>query len=271
MTDIRDERRFKTVHKPKPDIMWGLSKDHPAMIEKRPLFQNRISRARDTASSLLVSGGNNRKIGNMVSKGAWRGFPIYTLTLAERTTCPAHCPIMRECYGNGMQWPRRLLPGSDLTNGLKIELYRLDKKHPGGFVVRLHVLGDFYSPEYVAFWHNMLIDYPALHIYGYTAHRLDAPDPRNALIGYAIADLKAEFPERFVIRWSHTVPGPDRAVVIDYIPSENTVAEGLVCPAETTKAASCASCGLCWEGNFRHKSIVFIKHGPYSGRKQKSA
>lgn len=37
-------------------------------------------------------GQNNKKIGGpVVTKGHWRGYPVFTLTLEERSTCPPHC------------------------------------------------------------------------------------------------------------------------------------------------------------------------------------
>ena len=51
---------------------------------------------------------------------------------------------------------------------LEREIEVLDVRHGGGFVVRFHVLGDFYSVEYVGLWRRLLRQYPTLRVFGYT-------------------------------------------------------------------------------------------------------
>ena len=41
------------------------------------------------------------------------------------------------------------------------------------YAIRLHVLGDFYSVEYVEFWNQMLDRFSNIKIFGYTAHAID--------------------------------------------------------------------------------------------------
>lgn len=264
MKKIHAKRRFDSVNIADPGDVRALDQDHPAMMNSTTLFPSTI--AVDGKQKLLISARENRKIGHMVTKGAWRGFPIFTLTLTERDTCPQHCAMLDSCYGNSMPFARRNQPGKLMENQLERELAALASEHFRGFVVRLHVLGDFYSEDYVNFWRAMLAKHKALRIYGYTAHRVDAPDPKNRIIGEAIANMKFAEPERFAIRWSHTHSGPDRAVVIDHIPAGQRVAEGFVCPAEMDKAACCASCGLCWSPEMASETIVFIKHGMGASR-----
>ena len=259
MKKINAKRRFESVNISDPADVRALDSDHPAMLAETTLFPTTI--AVDGKQKLLISARENRKIGHMVTKGPWRAFPIYTLTLTERETCPKHCHMLATCYGNAMPFARRNTPGKLMEAQLERELDGLAKEHFRGFVVRLHVLGDFYSEDYVEFWRGMLRKHKALRIYGYTAHRLDAEDATNRIIAEAIANLKCAEPERFAIRWSHTVSGPERAVVIDRIPEGQRVAEGFVCPAEMDKAACCASCGLCWSPEMAHETIVFIRHG----------
>ncbi len=43
---------------------------------------------------------------------------------------------------------------------LEQEIKELMLKHKEGIVIRLHVLGDFYSTEYVEFWQKMLLTHP---------------------------------------------------------------------------------------------------------------
>jgi hypothetical protein len=45
----------------------------------------------DEVQRVLKDGHQSRKIGKFVTKGKMRGFPIFTLTLEERATCPRSC------------------------------------------------------------------------------------------------------------------------------------------------------------------------------------
>jgi len=251
-------RRF-TPHVPEPGRASGLSPDHPAVVEERPLFP--VSPVAD-APRLLIGGHNNRKIGKVVFKGAWRGFPIYTLTLPERTTCPRSCPHWLDCYGNAMPFARRHEPGPLLEDVLAVEVMQTAARHPEGVVVRLHVLGDFYSVPYVELWGRMLARFPALHAWGYTAYRADADAVAEREIGRALADLRARFPGRFRIR----VSGEETVVV----ERKEDAGEALVCPAELSEKAGCGTCAWCWE---RDETIAFIRHGmvrPTGPRKPRS-
>ena len=84
---------------------------------------------------------------------------------------------------------RRVEAGPELEARLEREIEVLDVRHGGGFVVRLHVLGDFYSVEYVGLWRRLLRQYPTLRVFGYTA-RIDA---KNYLIAAALASAADEF------------------------------------------------------------------------------
>jgi hypothetical protein len=78
-----------------------------------------------------------------------------------------------------MQAAERIVAGPALEAALWDELAALQQMHPGGFLVRLHVLGDFYSVDYAQLWHEALEAYPALHIFGYTARE---PSSRNRTV-----------------------------------------------------------------------------------------
>lgn len=157
MTKVKSERRNPS-HGRLGRAM-TLTIDHRAVAGSTSLFPNRVT-VPDPESNLFKSGKNNRKIGSHVTKGPWAGIPIYTLTLEERATCPTVCEHWRDCYGNHMQWPTRWKAGPELETVIPGQLQALAHKHPGGFVVRLHVLGDFYSTEYVGLWSRMLKQIP---------------------------------------------------------------------------------------------------------------
>jgi hypothetical protein len=183
----------------------------PATMEHRTLFPSQVFDVGD--EWLLKSGENSAKIGKVVTKGAWRGFPIYTLTLEERATCPTSCRHWGSCYGNSTPWARRWRPGPPLEWRLEREVAALELEYPGGFAVRLHNLGDFYSVGYVELWRALLDRHAALHCFGFTA-RIDSVDDE---IAFAVARLVRDRWPRFAIRFSNG-PGRHYSTVVDRVP-----------------------------------------------------
>lgn len=249
---------------PDPGRLKGLKVDHPAVIEGRILFPGRVRdpgkfeprRSLSDGGHALVSGINQMKLGGVVKKGAWRGMPIFSLTLEERATCPSSCMHWGSCYGNGMPFAWRLRHGPELKIKLGREIEELAELYPGGFVVRLHLLGDFVSVPYVRQWRSWLDQYPALHIFGYTAW---AP---STAIGAAVAELAALRWDRFAVRLSSTEAGPGRAMTLWQTPGPLLPKDSMiVCPVQLGKTTSCATCGLCWSPAARDKTILFIAHG----------
>ena len=141
---------------------------------------------------------------------------------------------------------------------LEREIESLLEKHPEGIVIRLHVLGDFYSVEYVNFWEEMLLRHPKLCIFGYTARKGDN-------IANAIWLLNNRFSDRFVIRHSgnfeadgelEPTQGPFKENW-SYAAEEAFEGASFVCPEQTSKVKNCASCGLCWSVP---KTVKFLSH-----------
>lgn len=249
-------RRFTDKPELDPGAVWSLPRGHPAMVENRTLFPSTVIEVtKDVPERLLVSGANNRKLGATVEKGKFKGYALYGLSLEERATCPGDCSVRGYCYGNGMQMARRHRIGDAdvFFDRLGMEICELLDEHHG-LLIRLHVLGDFPSVEYVAFWKEVLDEHPKVAIYGYT-HRTDKDE-----IGQAIASVKLAHPERFRIRWSSDTKQPDGAIVLDHIPPAK-IKGALVCPAQTDATACCATCGFCWEYASRKDAVAFIKHG----------
>lgn len=170
---VKDRRRFKTAPVPMGD---------PARIVEASatstMFPTRVFQP-SPGSPVLIDGSSNSKIGGDVLVGSLKGAKIYTLTLEERATCPTSCLLWRGCYGNTMQHPRRWRHGPDLEAQLEREAHELVHRD-GRVLVRLHVLGDFYSIDYVALWERLLLDLPKLHVFGFSAW------PENTEIGDAI-------------------------------------------------------------------------------------
>ena len=234
-----------------------LRADHPALDAGQTQYPSRVFYAGEVPR-VLVSGKHNAKVGAFVTKGPWQWMPIYTLTLEERATCPRACTLWGACYGNAMPFSRRVVAGPELEAHLDVELRALQAAHPRGFVVRLHVLGDFYSARYVGAWVTWLDSLPALHVFGYTAHAADSS------IGGALRIAGQVWPARWAVR--HSVApdapwAPGQATTIWRKPAEAAVPEGLVCPAQQDRTAACATCGLCWHPAAKGKRIVFIGHG----------
>lgn len=223
--------------------------DHPAFNEAHTLFPGTVVAPSD-APRLLIDGFNSRKIGGAITKGRWKGFPVFTLTLEERATCPTTCQLWRSCYGNQMHLARRHEHGSELEKRIAEEIATLSAKYPRGFAVRLHVLGDFYSVQYVERWRTLLDGYPALHVFGFSA-RWNTSDP----IAAALVRLTLDRWDRFAIRFSNAPVDECSTVTIEH-PLQKP-ADAVICPQQLGKTATCGTCGLCWATT---KRVAFLRH-----------
>lgn len=231
---------------------------HPAVMEGRTLFPGSVVSARESPR-FLVSGHNSRKLGAVVEKGPWAGFPIYQLSLEERKTCPRSCKLWEGCYGNSMHLARRHDHADpEFMPALDREVRTLARSHPKGFVVRLHTLGDFYSLEYLELWASLLVDLENLHIFGYTARREDADDEASRELAHYIRLLSSAHWKRFAIRFSNQA-GPEGTIVVDAPLVRHP--HVIMCPAQTGQTDACATCGLCWSEAAREKTIGFLRHG----------
>lgn len=232
--------------KPKSTRVIALSALHPAHRSGRSIFPSRVFDPNEVGR-VLKDGHQSRKVGKRVMKGPRRGWPIFTLTLEERATCPRSCKVWSTCYGNSMQAAERIVAGEALEAAVWNELLALQFAHPKGFLVRLHVLGDFYSLGYVTLWKRALAAFPALHIFGYTAHLPGTP------IGDAIAAISGADWSRFAIRHSGLV-AREKASVIQGDPGSDLA---IACPAQTDATDCCATCGICWHSK---RSVSFARH-----------
>jgi len=204
--------------------------------------------APDRLRTILKPGSNNAKLGSSVRKGMWKGLPIFSITLEERRTCPTTCQQWDNCYGNNMPFAHRF----DHTSAvflpqLHSELARALERHPQGIVVRLHVLGDFYSKTYLQFWENALYKRPGLRVFGYTHH------PANSPLGKRIAKLNRDYPKRWRVRFSDDPNTEFRAEVV----ASAQQAPGVVCPEQLGKTKSCGTCAYCWHSE---KPVYFLEH-----------
>jgi hypothetical protein len=220
--------------------------DHPAIVGGRTIYPGTVVSPREHWA--LKSGTNWRKIGGVVLRGKWKGFPIFVLNLEERRTCPASCRHWRSCYANHMQFLQRMEAGSDLEWKLEREAALLAIDHPN-FVVRLHGVGDFYSVEYVALWRMLLARHKGLHVFGYTARSGDA-------IADALRTLVRDVGwSRCALRFSNA-PFPLRSTVT-IESARQKPADAIQCPEQIGASESCSTCALCWQTERR---IAFLQH-----------
>tara|TARA_R110002096_G_scaffold110305_1_gene241209 strand:+ start:173 stop:865 length:693 start_codon:yes stop_codon:yes gene_type:complete len=228
------------------DPMKNVSPTHPALVEGHAIYQKNVYDPADYPFD-IIKRSTNKKLGKKVTKGRHAGLPIYTLTLEERKTCTKDCEHWDDCYGNNMPFAHRFMHGKALEDRIREDLDRLDSKHRRGYLLRLHILGDFYSPRYVAFWEEQLSARPGLNIYGYTRTHPGTP------IGDAVAALVDKEMHRFSVRFSMLPDHPFSANGEDYADPETSI----ICPVQTDKTDSCSTCGLCWTVN---KPITFLTH-----------
>tara|TARA_R110000823_G_scaffold128694_1_gene256457 strand:- start:337 stop:852 length:516 start_codon:yes stop_codon:yes gene_type:complete len=159
-----------------------------------------------------------------------------------------------------------------LVEQIEKDLAFYQAKYPNGFLVRLHVLGDFYSVAYVAQWAKWLGMFPALHVYGYTANQPDAIDSQERAIGEALLSLRIACGIRFAVRFSGSFTDSFAALSNDDKRSEALLAnkQAFLCPTqisretgklakkgEETLTPDCGACGLCWQAS---KPVVFLTH-----------
>jgi hypothetical protein len=219
--------------------MKTLSAEHKSLKLGTTLFLKQVKPS-NVVKRILQPAASNAKLGGTITKGRWKGMPMYSLSLEERKTCPRTCQQWANCYGNNMPFANRIdHTGSTFLTDLASELQALSTKHPAGFVIRLHVLGDFYSTEYVEFWGRMLRKFSNLRIFGYTHREKSSP------IGKKLGRLNHQYDAW--IRWSDA--GGEMSANVD--------SEGITCPEQLGKTKSCSTCGLCWSTT---KAINFLGH-----------
>lgn len=248
-------RRFTDHNPPDPLLAQRLPWSHPAMRNQTTRYPATV-RDPVPGEPVLKSGHDNVKLGGVVQKGRLAGAPIYGLTIEERATCPEDCEMSAVCYGNRMHFARRWRAGEALEAALDWDLAVVARQHPEGFLIRLHVLGDFYSLDYVEKWSAWLDSHSALNVFGFT-HRSPF-DP----IGRRLKEMRDALWPRFAMRFSG-MAGPRNAVMTDAIPVVPTVGAAVVC-AEQWHALQgrgeercCATCAFCWTAD---AAVAFVEH-----------
>jgi len=185
----------------------------------------------------------------VIKKGKFAGYVIFTLTLEERATCPRECYHWDNCYGNNMAFAHRFEHGINLENKIEQELAELCATYKG-VIVRLHVLGDFYSVDYVSKWSGWLAKYDNLAVWGYTGNSASSD------IGRALAMTRNIYGTRWSVRFSNNLDLPFAANSTER--AEPVKGQSFICPEQTGAAANCANCALCWSAP--DKQVLFMTH-----------
>jgi hypothetical protein len=235
MRSMKVRRRFETRgHRAEPYV---LPPNDPALLEMRTIYSSTV-RSASATTFVLKSGENSTKLGNQIIKGVWKRMAIYSLTLEERKTCPATCQQLSICFGNNMPFAQRWNVDTELYARLRIELEQLSYRHRV-YAVRLHVLGDFPSIEYVEFWLAALEAHPGLRLFGFTHW------DRGSEVGSLIEAESVQW-DRFRIRFSDHHRGLRTAHVIPDRGEQGKHPLGIICPADHTRPkVTCGSCALC--------------------------
>ena len=197
----------------------------------------------------------NKKLGKKVLKGEFKDHKFYTLTLVERETCPSDCYHWSTCYGNNMPFAHRMNSSDELllTNRIHEDIKNLNGKKA---LIRLHILGDFFSTQYVLFWDLMLKLYKNIAIYGYTANNLNSKIKKSIAIAEKIIALTNTHKKRFSIRFSNDLNNKFSANSFDIV--KPAKGESILCPVQDDKTENCGTCGLCWES--QERQIIFKTH-----------
>ena len=218
----------------------------------RPPQTRYLKGVKPSSLNMLKRGKQNAKLGDKVTVRKWKGMTMYSLSLEERATCPSDCEQWNNCYGDNMPFAHRFdHTDPSFTPKLDMQLAELNDKHPNGFVVRLHVLGDFYDGFYIARWQLWLHRFENLHVFGYTHHKADSQ------LGNMINNVNQIYSDRFRIRFSDDWDQEFSAHVSKTEDTVRLLGNGIVCPEQTGQTSSCTTCGYCWTSDH---PVLFIEH-----------
>ncbi len=245
---VRDRRRFITTTVPT-----GIANRVAEHDLEGTLFPSMLRPV--GGDPVLKDAATNSKIGGDVLVGWLRGARILMLALEERRTCPRSCALWASCYGNSAPFTPRYPAGPELEAAIVRDVEAAVAAHER-VLVRLHLLGDFYSPEYVGLWSDLVRLHPGLAVFGFTAW-----GPGTA-IGAAVADARARLGRRFAIRHSGRT-GPWGSFTIDFPTGRKRLGDAIVCPEQhsamngTDDGRHCGNCAACWSSDV---PVVFVEH-----------
>ena len=217
----------------------------------RPPQTRYLKGVKPPSLNMLKRGKQNKKLGDKVTVKMWKGMTMYSLSLEERATCPSDCEQWDNCYGDNMPFAHRFDHNDHNFIGyLEMQLAELNDKHPDGFVVRLHVLGDFYDGKYIVQWQLWLHQFENLRVFGYTHHTADSQ------LGNMINNVNRIHTDRFRVRFSDDDSTSFNASVVQTT-ADALARPGIVCPEQSKFTDSCATCGYCWSSD---QPVIFYEH-----------
>tara|TARA_R110002051_G_scaffold14173_3_gene46222 strand:+ start:3243 stop:3941 length:699 start_codon:yes stop_codon:yes gene_type:complete len=230
-----------------------LKENHNAIVNATSLYNASQFTIRDVTDykHRVLKVSTNKKLGKVITKGKHKGKVMLTLTLIERETCTNECEHYTTCYGNNMPFAHRFEVNEAFMMRLESDIEYYVKKYPQGILIRLHVLGDFDSVQYVEFWNRMLYTYNTIAIYGYSRNHMTSKYAHISAIGYKIIRVRTTHKERFAIRFSNKLDEEFSAN------SRDITDKGITCLAQVKSNVSCSDCTLCWSSK---KAIGFITH-----------
>ena len=230
-----------------------LDKKHKAIVNASTLYNASKFTIRDVTnySPRVLKLSTNVKLGKIVKKGKHKGKRILTLTLIERETCTNECEHYLTCYGNNMPFAHRFEVNEAFMLRLESDIEYYVQKYPEGILIRLHVLGDFESIQYIEFWNRMLHTYSSIAIYGYTRNHITSKYEHIRALGYKTIAVRNIHKDRFAIRFSNKLDDDFSAN------SRDITDKGITCLAQVKANVSCSDCTLCWASK---KQIGFITH-----------
>ena len=233
--------------------MSALGITHTAIANNTTLYYNSKFTIRDVSNYnfKVLKPSTNKKLGKIITKGKHKGKKMFTLTLIERETCTNECEHYYDCYGNNMPFAHRFEVNRAFMLKLESDVHHTARANPNGFIVRLHILGDFESIEYVIFWERMLILYPNMAIYGYTRNHIDSKYKHIRGIAKELTRIRSKYSDRFAVRFSNKLDENFSAN------SEEITSDGITCLAQVKENISCSACTLCWSSK---KPIRFLTH-----------
>jgi hypothetical protein len=205
---------------------------------------------------------NGKLHGNIVKRGQYAGYAMYSLTLEERATCSPDCGQLKTCYGNNMPFAKRYNVDAILLVAIDMQLAKLTK-NGRRILLRLHILGDFFSVGYVEWWRRTLEKYPTVSAFGYTHWPLLTGQ------GQAVERLVRDMPQRFAIKRSldrlNQIPQAAQHTIGATIVIKNwaDAPKGWIkCPAQMAtdrgnNNVGCAECGIACATT---TNVAFVEH-----------
>jgi len=189
----------------------------------------------------------NRKVGR-----------VWTFSLPSLVTCPGASAWCRQhCYARRFEQLRPNCQRAYIRNlALSLEPDRfvahvLESLPENAPLVRIHVGGDYYSPEYCASWFRVCEARPATLFWAYTRSWL------SAVLLPRLEQLQALPNLMLFASTDPDMPLPPANWRIAFIESDPR-ASGLPCRHQQGQVNSCLECGYCFRE--REGNVVFKVH-----------